>query len=352
MSSRILVLAALLAACDSSGGGDAAVPVDGGALDSGASDDGGVDAGALDAGSAVDASAPSDAGPPRRGVVHVVLFTHIEDNTPGGVLGTDMARMGYLRLRARLIEMAELAQRYSLPWVLQPDWKYLEAALLYEDAATTADTGGMNLFLYLRDVLGAVIDPHSHENGGYDYPDVAYLLEQLGVGGSTVIGGHIWDPTLPQFQEWDRFRVAVAGEHYPSASWRGDILIGAGTPGHVNDPLVSGVWRPRDRDRFFEDDPAGNIVAVGAWEGQLDGVRELVALHADGTIPPEQLLTASWNLGPSSLTAVDGITAIEATVVAPIAALRDEGAVVVTDFTSLVATWRTEYGARSTLYMP
>ena len=323
---------------------------------------GGADAGASIDGSAADSRPPTadaeagdasdDTGTPARGVVHVVLFTHIEDNTPGGTLGSDPSRASYLRLRGRLIEMAQLARRYSLEWVLQPDWKFLEAALLYEDAVTTADTGGENVLVYLRDTLGVAIDPHSHENGGYDYTDVAHLLELLGVGGSTVIGGHIWDPSLTQFQAWDRFRVAVPGQHYPTASWRGDILIGAGTPMHVNDPLVSGVWRPQDRDHFFVDDPAANIVAVGTWARDAAGVQELVTLYEDGTIPPDQMLTASWNIQPSVLTSATGIADVEASVMVPIGALRDAGSVVVTDFTTLVTTWRTQYGGRSSIYQP
>ncbi len=285
------------------------------------------------------------------GRVQVILFTHIEDSTPGGALGTQGSRDQYLGLRARLIDVAGRARAHDLTWVLQPDWKYLEAARLYEDATTTADTGGKNLFRYLRDDLGAVIDPHSHENGGYNYTDVAYLLDVLEVGGSTVIGGHIWDPTLTQFQAWDRFRQPVAGEHYPTASWRGDILIGAGTPGHVNDPLMSGIWRPRARDDFFTDDPAGNIVAVGQWRDDVVGVEELVALYAAGTVAPGDPLTASWNINPASITAPSGPQQIDDTVFAPIAALRDQGAVVSTDFTSLVAAWRAQ-GATAFVYQP
>ncbi|MCC7537017.1 MAG: hypothetical protein IT379_12425 [Deltaproteobacteria bacterium] len=359
LASVLVLGAAGACGADGDASGDAAMPFDAAAqLDGPGPDDAADD----DAGASGDSNTASDDGgvpppdagtdPPARGVVHVVLFTHIEDNTPAGMLGSAMSRTAYTRLRARLVEMAELAARYGLPWVLQPDWRFLEAALLYEDAATTADTGGRNLFVHLRDELGVAIDPHSHENGGYNYTDVAYLLERLGVGGSTVIGGHIWDPALPQFQQWDRFRAPVAGERYPEASWRGDILIGAGTPMHVNDPLASGVWRPRDRDRFFDDDPAGNVVAVGAWTRNLEGVRELVALHEDGTVAPEQLLTASWNIGPSTLTSPTGLADVEAQVLLPLAALRDEGAVVVTDFTTLVDTWRRDYGARSSLYRP
>lgn len=149
--------------------------------------------------------------PPLAPAVQVVLFTHVEDNTPTGVLGTTASRTNYVNIRERLLAMAQLAERYSVSWSLQPDWKILLAAQQYEDASLTGSTGGQNLLRYLRERYHAVIDPHSHESGGYNYTDVAYLLETLGVGGSTVIGGHIWDPALPQFAAWDRFRVPVSG---------------------------------------------------------------------------------------------------------------------------------------------
>ena len=282
----------------------------------------------------------------------MVLFTHIEDASPIGTLGSVQSRDNYLITRSKMIGMADLSLTHGLQWVLQPDWKFLEAARIYEDATVTADTGGKNFFRYLHEDLGVVIDPHSHENGGYNYTDVAFLLEQLGVGGSTVIGGHIWDPALPQFQEWDRFRNAVPGLMYPAASWQGDILIGAGTPAHVNDPLVSGVWRPRDRDHFFADDPTANIVVVGAWHDELTGVQELVDLYASGTVPADVMLTASWNITPVSITALNGLADIETAVLAPIAKLRDAGSVVVTDFPSLVATWKSAYGGDASIYQP
>lgn len=284
--------------------------------------------------------------------VHVVLFTHIEDNTPPGALGTAANRASYLGLRARLIDMGLLARRHGVRWSLQPDWKFLRAAQVYEDAELTATTGGVNVLRYLRDTLGVPVDPHSHEGGGYNYTDVAHLLSLLGVGGSTVVGGHIWDPSLPQFQEWDRFRVPVPGAQFPGALWRGDILMGSGTPNHVNDPIVSGVWRPRDRHDYFTDDPAGNIACVGAFRSDLAGITELAGLLASGRVARDCLLTASYHVRPADLQAAGGIGLVEAAVVAPVAALRDAGHVASTDFTSLVAHWRERYGARACLYRP
>lgn len=282
--------------------------------------------------------------------IQVVLFTHIEDNTPTGTIPSGANRTAYLRLREALIDMAELARSRSVKWSLQPDWKFLLAAEEYESAAVMSDTGGVNVLRYLRDHLGVAIDPHSHENGGYNYTDVAYLLDRLGVGGSTVIGGHIWDPSLPQFQEWDRFRSAVSGQRYPAYSWRGDILMGAGTPNHTNDPIISGVWRPASRGDFFTDSTSGNIASVGAYKSDVDGISTLYALYATGTVASTCMLTSSYHITPSSLTASGGIAAVDRDVVSPVAALQAAGKAGATDFTTLVSTWRSRYGASSCTY--
>jgi hypothetical protein len=282
--------------------------------------------------------------------VHVVLFTHIEDNKPAGVLGSADSRASYLKLRSDLINMGESARRNGVAWVLQADWKFLEAARLFEDESTTTSTGGLNLLRYLRDTLGAVIDPHSHESVAYNYTDVAYLLDLLGVGGSTVVGGHIWDPSLPQFAEWDRFRVPVSGRKYPQASWRGDILMGAATPNHVNDPTISGLWRPRNRASFFTDDPMGNIVSVGGFKGDIAGVSELWNLGRAGTIAANCILTSTYHITSASIATPGKLAEVERDVITPLVSLRSAGQVVLTDFTSLVSTWRNQYSATGCVY--
>lgn len=282
--------------------------------------------------------------------VHVVLFTHVEDNTPAGLLSATTTRNQYVNLRSQLIQVGRLARQYNAKWSLQPDWKFLLAALTYEDAALRASTGGLNLLRYLRDSLGVAIDPHSHEGSGYNYTDVVFLLDSLGVGRSTVIGGHIWDPAIPQFQQWDRFRVPVRGSQYPAALWRGDILMGSGTPNHTNDPIVSGVWRPRNRNAYFEDDPAGNIAAIGAFRGDLAGISELSARYRAGQTPSTCMLTATMGLTPATITGPNGVATIENTIVRPVAALRDSGVVKLTDFSALIATWRTEFGAQACIH--
>jgi hypothetical protein len=282
--------------------------------------------------------------------VRVVLFTHIEDNTPGGVLGTAMNRTSYVNIRSALLQMAALTKQNGVQWTLQPDWKILLAALEYEDTTMRANTAGLNFLRFLRDSMGVVIDPHSHEGGGYNYTDVAHLLDSLTVGGSTVVGGHVWDPSLPQFSGWDRFRVPVNGLRYPSAVWRGDILMGSGTPNHVNDPIVSGVWQPKDRNNYFIDDPAANIAVVGAWKGDIGTIAELTALYRAHTAPSTCMLTASIHVNPATITAPGGFAQIESMVLQPLARMRDSAQVKLTSFRGLIRDWRDSFGARACLY--
>ncbi|MBM4380973.1 MAG: hypothetical protein FJ086_16995, partial [Deltaproteobacteria bacterium] len=253
----------------------------------------------------------------------------------------------YLQTRQRLLDNAEAFQRRGLTWVFQPDWKLLVAAQAYEDETTRASTAGKNVLQFLREDRGVVVDPHSHEKQGYTYTDVAHLLGQLGVGGSTVIGGHVWDPSLPEFAHWERFRTAQPGSKFPGASWRGDILMGHGTPNHVNDPTASGIWRPKDPDHFFEDDPAANITAVGDYTHDLEGVSTLLGLYDSGAVPASCMLTSTYHLTPAAL---GNPAAVEADLLAPLDTLVAGGRVVVTDFTSLVQTWNSAYGAASCLH--
>ncbi|MCA9727214.1 MAG: T9SS type A sorting domain-containing protein [Candidatus Eisenbacteria bacterium] len=284
--------------------------------------------------------------------VEVVLFTHIEDNTPVGALGSTENHDQYLILRSRLLEVGALMQSQGIAWSLEPDWKLLRAALLYEDPALMESTGGKNFLRYLKEDLDVAIDPHSHENGGYNYTDVAHLIDSLEVGTTTVIGGHIWDPSVQQFQEWDRFREPVPGERYPWAIWRGDILMGSASPLHQNDPQVSGVWRPKDRDHFFEHDSTANIAAVGKYRGTIASIPELIALYDDGVVSTDYMLTVSYALRPETILGPGGLATIQDSVIAPLTPWIESGSIETTDFTRLIAKWETEFDSRGFLYDP
>ena len=114
---------------------------------------------------------------------------------------------------------------------------------------------------------------------------------------------------------------------------------------------MSGVWRPKDADHFFEDDPAANIVAVGMWDGEVEGVATLVEAYASGAVPSTTLLTAGWNIQPMDYAGPTGADAVDASTFAPLAALQSEGTVVVEDFQATVAAWQDAGGVAAT-YAP
>ena len=97
--------------------------------------------------------------------------------------------------------------------------------------------------------------------------------------------------------------MPVKGKAFPAASWRGDILMGSGTPNHANDPVVSGVWRPKDRNNYFVDDPGANVACVGAYTRGIEGVSELIGHYATGAVSPTCMLTSSYHIRPADLTA-------------------------------------------------
>jgi hypothetical protein len=284
--------------------------------------------------------------------VYAVIFTHIEDNSPAGMLGSAQSRQNYLVIRGKLIEMGKLMQSKNIKWSFEPDWKILLAAIQYEDAATMQSTNGKNVLRFLKEDLNVAIDPHSHESQGYNYTDVAHLLDSLSVGGSKVIGGHIWDPSLPQFAEWDRFRIPVYGSKYPWAVWQGSILMGSGTPNHINDPLVSGVWRPKDRYNYFTDDPNGNIYCIGKYKEEVASINELIALYKNSIVDTSCILTSSFHINLAAMTAQNGLITIETTILNPLDSLRQLGEVEITDFTSLIESWKTRFNSNACIYDP
>lgn len=88
-----------------------------------------------------------------------------------------------------------------------------------------------------------------------------------------------------------------------------------------------------------------------AFEHEL-GVAALVDRYATGAVPATCLLTSVYHICPADLLAPSGVANVDATVLAPLDALRKEGKIVLTDFTSVVKVWRTELGGRACLVEP
>lgn len=179
----------------------------------------------------------------------------------------------YKRYRADLVERLLIFQEYDAKLNWQSDTAVLDAMIAFEEESIYGDTDGKNILQYIKG-LGFSIDPHFHEKEGYSYADVAYLIEQLGVTPSVVVGGsRVFDcgssPTEPvTTRDWhtdigleeDGY---IHGVKYSNYKWKPEILSGASSAGHFADDHSSGAWKPGNEDDFYEHQEDGQIIYIG-----------------------------------------------------------------------------------------
>lgn len=282
--------------------------------------------------------------PVTTGVVYVTLAMHNEDNFP-------VNQPAYLQSRNNLIEFGKMLQRHQVAFNWESDWRFLLGVLQWDTPAVMATTGGKNIVRYLHEDLGFSIDPHSHENNGYNYADVAHLIDSLGVQPTPVVGGHIWDPAERLYQNWERFKQPLQGSRFPGTQWKGDILMGSATGLHTNDPEPSGVWRPKGKYEFWVDDPTSSVHAVGQHQGSVAGIQALVNLYKTGAMAPDKILTATIVIGQAALNAAY-ISNYENTTILPLLEMQNRGEIKLVTFTQLLDEWKTQYNSSPHLYMP
>jgi len=277
------------------------------------------------------------ATPPATGVVYVTLAMHNEDNFPAN-------QQVYLTSRNNLIEFGKMLQRNNVPFNWESDWRFLNGVLQWDTPAVMASTNGKNIVRYLKEELGISVDPHSHENQGYNYADVAHLIDSLGVQPTNVVGGHIWDPNERLYQNWERFKQPLKGSKFPWAQWKGDILMGSATGLHRNDPEPTGVWRPKGKYDFWSDDPTSTVHGIGQHQGSVAGIQDLVNLYKNGAVTPDKILTATIVIGQALLNA-PYISNYETTTLKPLLEMQNRGEVKIVTFGQLLDDWKSSYNS-------
>ncbi len=281
--------------------------------------------------------------------VFVVLFMHNEDGTFGD-LDDPSVRGSYLRHREKLIEMCQYLHDNQVSFAWQSDWKFLELLLMYETEDLMAETNGKNIVRWMKEDMGIAVDAHSHEHFGYNYADVACLLDSIGVEPTRIIGGHIWDPYISTYADWERFREPLQGQKFPHFNWSADVLMGSGTPNHTFDPAPSGIWRPRDKYHFWEDDPDGDVLCVGQYTGDLEGVQALIDLKKSGEIAEDEILTCCIHT-PQGFSP-DFMDDFRSELIEPLIKMREDGDIEMVDFSELMVVWELNYSSKTHLYNP
>ncbi len=252
----------------------------------------------------------------------------------------------FARQREDLVALAEYLAGQGIVLNLGPDWAFMKAVDSFETDRMRRSTMDKTILRYLREDLGHEIDPHAHEHG-WNYADVAYLIEQQGVEPSRIASGLVVDP--PEDSVYDQFLSPIEASRFPGYTWQAEWLWGDATAGHVNDTPASGIWRPRDRDHFYEHDDAGPIPVIGKYTNDIAGVYDLIDKVQAGEIEGGHMLTAAIFIGQGSVSSMLEELQEE------MPRLKEAEAAGSLRFVSLKAAgliWRSEYDGEGFLYIP
>lgn len=187
--------------------------------------------------------------------VYMTLVSHNEDNTNWTTYSY------YKPKRDLLVQLANTVQSKGAAWSFQSDWKFLLGVAMFDTGSVVLNTNGKNLIKWMVEDKGVFCDPHSHEANGYNYADVAYLHQQLGITPTKVVGGFLYD-TVINGNNWEDLDDGQYGRMYPFYFWQPDILWGGGTPLHVNDPYPLGAWKPKSMNEYYVHDSTRHLVLL------------------------------------------------------------------------------------------
>lgn len=277
--------------------------------------------------------------------IFVTIVSHNEE--PGG--GQDYPNFledeaAFWEHRTAVINFAQQVTAAGAIYHWQSDWNFLEAVAKYDTGTT--ETNYKNVVRYLAEDLGVQIDPHAHERL-YNYADVAYLIQQLGVEPSHVVGGFLVWPLEKSKLEY--FWEPITSELDPTYTWQAEILWGGGSPNHQADYTVAGVWRPAGTDAYLTHSNTAPLPNIGNYTGTWIGLDDLLAKQAAGELDPNKIYTATIMVNQNDM--LDS-TLIDETV-AQIEAHTDDVAadrLAWSTLEGIITTWETNFSSEPNIY--
>jgi len=279
--------------------------------------------------------APSDSSKttttinPSSAKVYVVIVTHSEEEEK-----YNENEKLFSSSRELLVNFAQILYDEEVAWNYQSDWTFLLAATQFDKGDES--TNGKNFLQYFKEDLGFEIDPHAHETQ-YNYADVAYLISELGVEPSGVVGGFVASPANES--KLDYLQNKIQGNIY-DYSWTPEILWGAAVGGHQNESelWVSGIWRPKSAESYTED--GGNLPAVGGYYTDWEGLDLLLSKDLD----PNKIYTQGIFMGQRNLSEAS-ISEFRS----QIEKYKSDERIVWVGLSELIAIWEAEYGSESNI---
>ena len=305
-------------------------------------------------------------------LVYVTFYSHNEDGDYWGTLANDPN--AYAQYRADLIKKVKLIHQYGATLNWESDSDVLLAMAKNENGNLLNETNGKNILRWMTEDMGVVVDPHGHL-AEYNYADLAYLIEQLGVKPSSVIGGFaLYDCTTPSNFKQVNWRDSLSigadgmihGKTYPNYSWKPKVLAQPAMIGHAFDDFSSGVWKPKLMD-FLNQDNGSDLVYVGqgyphyvenigkknsgggtVWYDKGAYVIELLSMIRSGKLPKNQIYTASVHLRDQPSLPDVGSTYDSLKITLDVLkSYADSGQVIYKNYEDVAATWREKYSSKS-----
>lgn len=249
--------------------------------------------------------------------------------------------------RGLVVSFADMLYEAGVTYNFQTDWNFLLAIQAYDQG--TPSTNGKNILRYLSEDLNFSIDPHSHQNGGYNLADVAYLIDALGVEPTGIVGGFTAIPS--EEATWQSYWSPMDGQKY-QYRWTPTILWGGARPGHRNESevWVSGVWRPESHASYTVHDPNAALPNVGGFQTGWDGLSLLVEALEAGKLSSDQIYTITMMNGQHMMSE-ESIADFEANIL-KYKDLTEQGYIEWTLLQDVVSIWEEYYDANGdiTLY--
>ena len=218
-------------------------------------------------------------------VIYVSIASHNEEPSlkqPDYLADEEL----FWHYREGLVDFAQMLYDERVAYNWQSDWNFLKAILEYDTG--TPETNGKNVALWMEEDLGFEISPHAHETE-YNYADVAYLMEEVGVTPIGIVGGFLAAPVSDS--KVDYLQEPIEGWIY-DYTWEAFALWGGGTGLHKNEEglWTSGIWRPESSENFFEDDPSA-LPNIGHYRSTWEGLYDLLEKRDNGELDPDQIYT-------------------------------------------------------------
>jgi hypothetical protein len=192
--------------------------------------------------------------------VYVNYVTHNEDNYDQYVINQPF----YVSARTMLHQFATDCKMKGAKWNMGNDFKMLDAVAAHDIPPVTANTNGLNLLKWFQDSMDVELDAHAHaQSGNPSLADVAYKHTLLGVVPSSVVSGYLLSEADGNNNWWFDYENPVQSNLNQNYFYHPEILWGAATPGHTNDPLYYGIWKPTDTLNYFTHSASNRLINYG-----------------------------------------------------------------------------------------